>query len=527
MTFRDKTILVFLLLLGISIHMLYIWASSPGEFFRFVWDDSLINFAVARHIAEGYGFRADGIHYTNSAHFVAVFAGVPCQMLCPNDKISAMRCTLTISALFSVASGLLLFLLVKHFVGVFSGLITLLLFVTSCLWFRVTMTGMDPAYTMFFVVLQIYCYFVITGRGKNNRKIAYFLLGLSCGAGFVSRFDQAIFAMLIATDLIWRRHKSSRELFYKVVLLCIGFWTIAAFVITANLHYTGNFLPSSARSYNELDEVGIELVVLSTGHKDLYQLLQERPSLILYGYRMLMAAQALFLLIYLSTPGALGLMLVLLFKRSRHLFLYELRKMRELSLVLIAASVFLAVYVFYFVNWYLFRYLTPVYLVVVVAEGIAIGSIRGIFQNSKQRQYAFAASMVCVLVVGIVSIHKERVNVDWSPAVIRWMGQEAHDKEVVASASLVGSLAYFTDATVIDLGGKLDGEVIKFYANKGMDRFLDEVGVDYFVDKECYLRCILRHCCAEGYLDKYFERVFVGWGAWNPSCNIAVFRRKE
>jgi len=223
MTRNQKTVFVLLLAIGLLVRLSYCWLfSSPDELYRFLPDDAMINLAIAENFANGKGYTADGLHYTNSAHHLAVWAGIPFQHLFRGDKTLALRWTLTLASLFAVGSGIFIFLLVYHYTGIYSAMATLFLFVTSPLWFFVGMSGMDPPYTFFFTVFLLYFYFVIIRRGEDERKMHYFWLGCLVFAGF-----------LAVTSV----------LFYSN-------WT-----------NTGELVPSSVVLYYKLKNVGIELVL--------------------------------------------------------------------------------------------------------------------------------------------------------------------------------------------------------------------------------------------------------------------------
>jgi len=525
MTRNQKTVFVLLLAIGLLVRLSYCWLfSSPDELYRFLPDDAMINLAIAENFANGKGYSADGRHNTNSAHHLAVWAGIPFQHLFRGDKTLALRWTLTLASLFAVGSGIFIFLLVYHYTGIYSAMATLFLFVTSPLWFFVGMSGMDPPYTFFFTVFLLYFYFVIIRRGEDERKMHYFWLGVACAFPFVSRTDHAFFTVMIGLDLLVRNRHDLRRLLPHGCLVFAGFLAVTSVLFYSNWTNTGELVPSSVVLYYKLKNVGIELVLSMLNIERIQDFYVANPNIfsLLTGLGQIVIS-IVFLTLF-SPWGLLGLFLVVLTKRYRGLFFQSLRKASGLLYILgIAFAVFFLAYSLIFFNVYQYRYLTPAFLTLFILEGVPIGAVMDVFLRNARRKRVLAGIAVLIFLVSLVPTYLHSLPQGHVPAAAKWINQNAGKGAVIVSASQVGTLAYLTDATIIDIYGKFEGSVIELYENKKMESFLDKSGVEYFVDREGYIRTILRNGGAEDYLDKYFEKIKVMESRKSPVC---IFKRK-
>jgi len=276
--------------------------------------------------------------------------------------------------------------------------------------------------------------------------------------------------------------------------------------------------------YHELKDLGAELMVCLNQKEQLYTDFLERPYLA-YASIYFFQVQFSFLFALAFSPwGLLGLLAALVVGKPRRALLRSVTKAQGIYLILLPAGISFLMYTLYFLNVYQYRYLTWTFIALVIIEGMALGNLGALVASKRGGRRSLVVICLLASAMSLSWMSSYRLPKDQFPEAARWINSHTRQGDVIATAGQVGTLSYFTDGTVVDLLGKIDGGVIDLYQNKRMEKFLDNLKVRYLVDSECSLRVMLRRGGAKQYLDRYFERVEQIGERKNPLC---IFKRIE
>lgn len=221
LTRLHHVILIGSFIAGLTIRLWIAWQPwerlvSTGAF----GDDACYYGSIAWHIAHGYGPTADGVHPTNGFQPLWAFMLVPIYAL-GIDKGIAINCALTLLAIFSAATALILFAIARHLWSVPTGLWVAFFWSFSPTVLRQSMNGMETGLYAFMLSLATWYYirYVVIATAKDNRDervsaypIRYAIMGGLIGLTVLSRIDGLLFAFaLLATHVIREAFMSTKH----------------------------------------------------------------------------------------------------------------------------------------------------------------------------------------------------------------------------------------------------------------------------------------------------------------------------
>jgi 4-amino-4-deoxy-L-arabinose transferase-like glycosyltransferase len=212
---RSTVLLTTLLVLAaLALHLSVSWQDfSTLAKNGYLYDDSFYAFQIARNIAEGNGPTFDGVTPTNGFQPLYVFLLVPAYKLLSPDRIMPIYYALTLLALMTVATALLLFLIARRYTTDGVALFAALVWVFSPVVVRQSANGLETALALLMFASSVYYYLDRIRSNPRVRLGQFAKLGLLLGLAVLARVDQVLLVLAIALDylLLIRRRARSGE----------------------------------------------------------------------------------------------------------------------------------------------------------------------------------------------------------------------------------------------------------------------------------------------------------------------------
>jgi hypothetical protein len=189
-TLRTHRWLLALLLVGGLLRLSLAWQSVPDLTLRGnLYDDSFYSLQIARNLATGLGPTFDGVHLTNGFQPLYVFLLVPVFAIAGDDPVLPVHVALTYLSILGTLSAVVLFVLLRRYVGRALALLGAGFWLLSPTIMRHDLNGLETAQAAFFVALSIYWY-VARFRGvERPSRRNVILMGVFLGLAVFSRVD--------------------------------------------------------------------------------------------------------------------------------------------------------------------------------------------------------------------------------------------------------------------------------------------------------------------------------------------------
>jgi 4-amino-4-deoxy-L-arabinose transferase-like glycosyltransferase len=196
----------------------------------YLYDDSFYTFQIARNIADGRGVTFDGVTATNGFQPLYVFTLVPLYAVSGGDDVAPIYAALTLLAVLTVLTAVLLFLIVRRYTGDAVALVAALVWGFSPVVVRQSSNGLETAMVMFFVAWSVYFYLSRIRNDTAAPRSGFAKLGLLLGLTVLARVDGVFLALAMALDylLVLRGRRDRRA---AGLLKGVGIAAAAAFVV--------------------------------------------------------------------------------------------------------------------------------------------------------------------------------------------------------------------------------------------------------------------------------------------------------
>ena len=200
----------------------------------FLYDDGFYAFKIAQNIASGNGFTFDGDHPTTGFQPLYVFLLVPAFLVSGGDLVLPVHLALTLLAVFTVLTALLIYRLARRYVGEALAIVAAILWGFSPIVIKQTANGLETAISTFMVAASV-LYYLERVRGVPAPSARRFLaLGLLLGLAVLARIDALILVLVVLLDylLVMRRNAVPARRLSRLaivpagVLLLYGPWML-------------------------------------------------------------------------------------------------------------------------------------------------------------------------------------------------------------------------------------------------------------------------------------------------------------
>lgn len=467
-----------LLVLGLLLRLALILRPFPRVDDLVLCDDSYFCWDIARHWALGHPMTQDGIHLTNGFQPLWVFLLIPVYALFPSDPLLPGRMALILLALFSVATGVFLFLLTKEVASRKGAFFALFLWMASPSVIAQGINGMETALVIFLMAVTIWFYLTRV-RDKPFSGKKFLGLGLLIGLTMFTRLDQGFLWLALSADVLWRKRKTA---FGPLVLMGLGTLISLAPWLLLSFHYTRSLIPVSGRAVRFLSLSTLRLEGIEPGWRWHFKMVRNTLALWVTSplpvMRMLRLAAEGLSLYRRALYGAFALLggfgLWALWRRSS----LEMRDRagRILFLWIFAAGM-LGLYSFYiYTPWYQGRYQAPMALLVTVAYGIVYA-----WSPRWGRQLLWPLALVLTL-PGLWGIEAGRVERGGYYRIGTYV-QRTFPPGTKVGAYQSGAMAYLArDKVVINLDGVVNAEALRAHQERRAFDYIQNQGIEYLVD---------------------------------------------
>lgn len=520
------------LLIGLCIRLAIAWQPwdwliRTGTF----GDDACYYAAIAFNIANGNGATADGIHTTNGFQPLWALMLIPIYAL-GASKESAINIAMTILALFSTSTGLVLFLLAKRLWDERVALWVLFFWMTSPTVLRQSLNGMETGLYVFMLSIAA---LLIIHNSMRAKQTAFEIaaIGFVLGLVVLSRVDGLPFALaaMIACATNWARRAcvngndaSAAQsvgcacrpfaglLLAKVLILMLAFiatlspWLVYSFVTT------GKLIPESGKAVRCLSLAYIGAIDEGVTWRVLRHSLTQAISTLLrtqqwnfikslitahvagkHGTMLLTIALALLVLLAAFWLARIGY-----FREVA----YMLRSVLKLWFWIAHAVAIVLAYSLYQFGWWFF----PRYFFAIVPLGIIIGSLLvEALRVSLERAYRNSRLKMLprVAVISVVLLQFAQLFFGWHYMQARMFGgfeeylnvalwlREHTPKDARIGMFQSGTASYLSGRTVINLDGVVNGDALEAMLNRRMLNYAVSQGITYIADWEELIQLLL------------------------------------
>jgi len=224
-------------------------------------DDTYLCWDIARRWAGGHPMTQDGIHFTNGFQPLWVFLLIPVYALFPNDPFLPGKIALVLLALFNVATGVFLFLLVKEVASRKGAFFALFLWMASPYVIAQGINGMETALVILLLAITLWFYLARV-RDKPFSWRRFLTLGLLAGLTMLARLDQAFLLLALGVDVLWQKRKQALR---PLALIGLGALVVLSPWLILSFHYTGSLLPISGQAVRFLSLAKLRLSRIEPG----------------------------------------------------------------------------------------------------------------------------------------------------------------------------------------------------------------------------------------------------------------------
>jgi hypothetical protein len=186
---------------------------ASGRALPLVADDAYYYFEIARNAALGHGFTFDGLAPTNGFHPLWAWILVPIFRIFPTSEFAPIYVALALSAVFMVATALLLVRLFARHGAPLSGEIAAYAWLFNPFGVSLALRAMEGPLNALLLAVSISTLDSVRGRGRYSvRDLA--VLGVTVGLAMLARTDNILWlgtvGLVLAWDLVRRRVEPRR-----------------------------------------------------------------------------------------------------------------------------------------------------------------------------------------------------------------------------------------------------------------------------------------------------------------------------
>jgi 4-amino-4-deoxy-L-arabinose transferase-like glycosyltransferase len=490
----------------------------------YLYDDSFYAFQIARNIAEGNGVTFDGKTPTNGFQPLYVFLLVPIYKIFGPDRITPVYAALSLLALLTVATALLLFLIARRYVSDSVALFAAMVWVFSPVVVRQSSNGLETALALFLLAFSVYYYLERIRNNPDARAGQFVKMGLLLGLAVLARVDEVLLALAMALDyllLLRRRAKRAPGGKSGVGLRGVGIAASTAFVI---------FLPWAIYGIavvgSPLQESGEATRFLSVAYAPIFDLgaanlAEEGPdgsfvwAHVAHSLSVLKQSPPVHAL-YRSVEKMIGgsppkgLLLVMInvlslvvlagfavwvicCNRSR-----EKNKRGEITFLLLFSALLMTAYSTYVFGVFFFtRYFYPIYFVATIFAACVLQDVvHWASRRSPALRVAAAAAFglyaAALIYMGFTSgFRSTRVYHFYDIAM--WVDQNTGRDETIGVFQ-GGAIGYLSNRRVVNLDGKVNGQALSALKRGDIRDYIADEGIDIVMDHTAVLNLFLGPC---------------------------------
>ncbi len=430
-------------------------------------EDGYYALSVARHVALGHGFTADGQSPTNGFHPLWVMLLAPLYWLFGSDRVGVLRAVLLTSTAIWIAFAWLLGARARDLArglglaGEASGEITRLVVLSSVPLFLQFHNGLETGLALLAILATVV---FVDDRGRRSMLGAVVPCAALLAACFYARLDSVFLLVSLAGAALLFPPDTRRRVLLALALCGV----LASPWLVRGTLLDGHVVPSSGRAQavqvSVPDNLQAVLMSVASWCLPLRRLPREfwMASVIWCGL-------------------ALALMLGMV--ASTRLSLRAFLATRLGTLSLLGSLALLAVFYtgFFGAPHFILRYLTPLVLLTVPILGVGLESLgRTTVRLSVVRLVAAA-----IAATSIPALAGQLSTWAWDDAYYkeqtRFVRDHVDTSSCVVGALQTGTLGYFCDR-VVNLDGKVDGRALEARLAGRLPAYVDERGIDVLVD---------------------------------------------
>lgn len=514
---RSRVPILGLILLALSFHLMIV-----GQDFEtlarngFLYDDSFYAFKIARNVAAGEGVTFDGVVPTNGFQPLYVFLLVPVYWLAGSDLVTPIYVALVISAILTALTALLLFRILRRYVGDNVALVASAIWAFSPVVARQAANGLETALALFLFAWSVDFYLGRIRRRDGPPGRDFVILGVLLSLTVLARIDGIFlaFAMLLDYLLILRKRPDRRHEIRGVLASITAGLVIYSPWIIYNLITMKTLMPESGAATrflsmayapffglgsSELSRTGPDVGFLWGHVVHSFLVLKLAPPFHIF-FRALertgdaVGAPGLFAAVA-NVSGMLvlaGMLYLILWRRRDP----AVAGVGEVRFLLVAAGALVAAYSLYVFGVFFFtRYFYPVYFVSCVYVGFLIAVLSGPLRRHLGRRarsvMAFAAG---IYVVGFAFMAYSKAFRSYPVYhfydVAQWVVEHTDPDEMIGVFQ-GGAIGYLSDRRVINLDGKVNHEALEALRAGTMSSYIRAKGIDVVLDSPAVLDLFL------------------------------------
>ncbi len=513
----DRVWMPFLLALGLGIRLFVSRFDGYVLFQKCVVDDAYFYFGIARHIAMGTGATFDGSIMTNGFHVIYALLLVPVFWIFPHSASAPLHMALAILSLFSVGTGLVIYLVVRELSGRRAGTIAAFLWLFNPYVILISLSGVEVAVSTFFLSLCVYLYVRI--RKEEYHAGRTMVLGCVTGLAILSRVDSIFMLASIGLDMLvsslrgkgLMRTRLSRPFIYAATTLAVlSPWLAWSYFRFGTIRQiSGVTLPNIAHTmYLDRNETYLSWSLIKT----------ELFHLKLWSLNILQYSGGIWLFLLVITWAWWTVR-----RQAAEEFRRILGNVRTAGFAFLSAAMLVSFYALYFWGWLRPWYYLSVVLVMTIGLGILVSTIVGSSGPGRLlsgRVVVLAAAMAACLYYqgasawrgGLFGFQKQLYD------SALWLNTHTGSDEKIAAIS-AGICGFVTRRTV-DLAGVVNEEAYRAMREKRIFAYLLEKRISYLADREDMIRFYSRRFDREGFMDRLVEVKRFG----DEMSDIVVYR---
>lgn len=484
----------------------------------YLYDDSFYAFQIAHNIAAGNGPTFDGETPTNGFQPLYVFMLVPAFWLAGPDQITPIYFALTLLALMTAATALLLFLIARRYASDAVALAAALVWVFSPVVVRQSANGLETALAVLLFAWSVY-YYLERIRSTPHASAGQFAkLGVLLGLAVLARVDEFLLVLAMTLDYLLLVRRRARTGEARGALKGLGIAAATVFAVCLpwgiyGLAAVGSVLPESGAATRFLSiayapffdlgpadmmdqGAGPSFVWAHVVHS--FSVLKLSPPVHVF-YRAVEklgdGSAPTGWILYAIDSVSLAALAVFGFWVMRRGRADGAHDRREISFLLLFAVLLMAAYSTWVFGVFFFtRYFYPVYFVAsvfaacVLQDVVAWAGLRRPLLRVAVTG-AFVLYAVGLVFMGLTSAYRS-VPVYRFYDIARWVEKNTLEEETIGVFQ-GGAIGYFSNRHVINLDGKVNGRALEALRAGDMCGYVTRSGIDVVMDHADVLELFL------------------------------------
>ncbi len=514
---RSSLALVAALLAAVAVHFSVAWQDLPTLARNgYLYDDSFYAFQIARSIAAGNGPTFDGATLTNGFQPLYVFLLVPLFMMSGGDPVLPIHLSLAMLALFSVATGFVLYLILRRYVSEVISVSLSAFWVLSPVVIRQTANGLETALAVLMMALSIYYYLSRIRDHQRPTRGSMIRLGILLGLTVLARLDQVFLAMAMTLDYLLvarRRGESTRRVAGNAGALGATALAVYSPWLIYGVVAVGRILPESGAATRFLSLAYAPFFGMGSS-----ELVTSGPDAGFIWAHVVRAVSVLkltpithtfFRVIERFTAGTpvadlaavaanvigiamLGAFVAWVMVRSRR---GDGERMRELSFLLLFSASLIAAYSFYVFGVFFFiRYFYPVHFVAMIFAGFLVRDLSAwvVRMPPVWKRAAVTAGVLYTaghLFMGFNCCYRSTPVYHFYDVAL-WVEENTNENETIGVFQS-GTIGYLSNRKVINLDGKVNGDALKAMKAGELESYVGSAGIDVLLDHTSVIELFL------------------------------------